>query len=205
MSPAETRLFPMPVADGPRRPPGARPATLLALASLLLAGCGGATDGDPGADQPDVTGAVDKPAAEPLEIMPDQPAAPMTIDYSVMGNPVVGQPVGVNIELTTSLTDRPITVSYRVNESGAATFPESQPPSMELLPVAGRETRTQQVRIVPQREGRIFLVVAAGIEADSGELIKTISIPIRVGRAPEQPDAGGEPEDDSGDSTPEAG
>lgn len=173
----------------------ARFAAGIAVGAMLIAACGGEDSAPEAGSEVDVAvsapGAA-KPSAAALATSPGKPGAPIRIDYTVMGTPVVGQPVNVNIELTTDLTDRPITMRYRVTETGSMTFPESQPSMMELLPVAGRRSRSQQVRVVPQREGRVFLVVSAEVQTADGALLKTISIPLRVGRAPEAPDMNGE-------------
>ncbi len=108
---------------------------------------------------------------------------PITIDYSIMGSAVVGQPVGVTVQVATEFP-RPITLRYRVDEVGSITFPESQPQSYELLPLGNAELRSQQLTVVPQREGRVFLVVSAEIENDGGSLMKSMAIPIQVARAP---------------------
>ena len=110
-------------------------------------------------------------------------SAPITLDYSITGNPVVGQPVAVNVEVTSSLTDRTITLHYRMNEVGSMTFPESQATSTALVPRADAELRSQQLTLVPQREGRLFMVVSAEVETDTGTMMKSMSIPIQVGRA----------------------
>ena len=62
------------------------------------------------------------------------------------------------------------------------TFPESQAASTALVPRAGAELRRQQLTLVPQREGRLFMVVSAEVETDTGTMMKSMSIPIQVGR-----------------------
>lgn len=147
---------------------------------LILAACSGES---PEAPAP----VADKPDAAPLPASVCKLTAPVDIDYSIMGNPIVGQPVGVNVRVSTPLDDRPIILNYRVSEVGSMTFPESQAASSELLPLATSELRSQQVTVIPQREGRLFLVVSAEVETDTGTVMKSMSIPIQVGRAPVLP------------------
>ena len=128
----------------------------------------------------------------PSTVSPGKLSAPISLDYSITGNPVVGQPVAVNVEVSSPLSDRAITLHYRMNEVGSMTFPESQAESMALAPLASSELRSQQLTLVPQREGRLFIVVSAEIETDSGTMMKSMSIPIQVGRATTLPDNGGE-------------
>jgi hypothetical protein len=127
-----------------------------------------------------------KETAESIQSSPGKISAPINIDYSIMGNPIVGMPVGINIEVSSPINDREILVHYRVNEYGSLTFPETQVQDVSLLPLADTVLRSQQVTVVPQREGRIFLVVSAEIETDGGTMIKSMSIPIQVGRAPRE-------------------
>ena len=165
---------------------------LLVVAHSLTA-CGGSGD-DVGnlAEKPATTGssARQKPGSSEMpndiQSSPGKISAPISIDYSIMGNPVVGLPVGINIQISSPLSDRAITVHYRVNEFGSLTFPETQVESLSLLPLADATIRSQQVTVVPQREGRLYLVVSAEIDTDSGTMMKTMAIPIQVGRAPRE-------------------
>lgn len=163
------------------------PIALLVL--VALAGCQSEQNA-PEHSSPAAAGSGQTPA--PLPTSPGKLSAPITIDYEIMGNPVVGQPVGVNVQVSSSLNDRPITLNYRFSEAGSMTFPESQVESAALLPIADNGIRSQQVTLVPQREGRLYLVVSAEIETDNGAMIKSISIPIQVGRAPFTPTTNGE-------------
>jgi hypothetical protein len=45
----------------------------------------------------------------------------------------------------------------------------------------------QQVAVVPQREGRLYINVSAEVETAGGTIIKSMAIPIQVGNAPVQP------------------
>ena len=158
------------------------------LAVLALAGCN--DDRETVETSPASSSAGEKTA--PLPRSPGKLSAPISFDYSIAGNPVVGQAVAVNVEVSTPLQDRPITLHYRMNEAGSMTFPESQVASAVLAPLANTEVRRRQLTVVPQREGRLFLVVSAEIETDDGTMMKSMSIPIQVGRAPAAPAANGE-------------
>lgn len=157
--------------------------TAICIALAVLAGC---QETDPAASAPSAGAA---PATPPLP-SPGKLSAPITLDYSITGNPVVGQPVAVIVDVSSPLTDRTITLHYRMNEVGSMTFPESQAASTALVPRAGAELRSQQFTLVPQREGRLFMVVSAEVETDTGTMMKSISIPIQVGRGAAAPPAG---------------
>jgi hypothetical protein len=50
----------------------------------------------------------------------------------------------------------------------------------------------QQLSVIPQREGRVYVNVSAEIPTVDGLNIRSMSIPIQVGSAPEQPADNGE-------------
>ncbi len=161
---------------------------IVMLAVLALAGC----NEDRMAVETSSTSSSAEGKTAPLPRSPGKLSAPVTFEYSIAGNPVVGQAVGINVEVSSPLQDRPITLHYRMSEAGSMTFPESQVASAVLAPLANTEVRRRQLTVVPQREGRVFLVVSAEIETEGGTMMKSMSIPIQVGRAPAAPTANGE-------------
>ncbi|HLU07078.1 MAG TPA: hypothetical protein VKZ91_11030 [Woeseiaceae bacterium] len=121
-----------------------------------------------------------------------KPSAPISIDYTVIGTPVVGQPVNINLEVSSSLGNRPVTLNYRINDARNLSFPQAQAQRVALSAPAGAGRAAQQVTVVPQREGRLYLNVSAEVETDEGMMMKSMAIPIQVGRAPEQQETNGE-------------
>lgn len=121
---------------------------------------------------------ADRPAAG------GKPAAPVTLAYTVIGAPVVGQPVSIAIEVTSTLQDRPVTLYYGIQDAAELAFAQEQPQQVALGTIATREPVRRQVRVVPQREGRLYLNVMAEVETEGGALLKAIAIPIQVGDAP---------------------
>ena len=178
--------------------------------ALAIGACETSSDSEtvaaPKADPSVTQASTQKPSKEPVQLSPGKISAPISIDYSIMGNPIVGQPVGINLQISSPLNDRAITIHYRVNEFGSLTFPESQLQTVAMLPLADATSRSQQVTVVPQREGRIYLVVSAEVETDGGVMMKSMSIPIQVGRAAREPTMNGElvetPEGEVGISMP---
>ena len=159
------------------------------LMTVVLGACQSSSEAP--TDMSDAAGAATgKPV--PVPRSPDKLSAPITFDYSITGNPMVGQAVSVNVDVSSPLKDRPITLHYRMNEFGSMTFPESQAESAVLAPLANSELRSRQITLVPQREGRVYVVVSAEIETDIGPMMKSMSIPIQVGRAAGQPNVNGE-------------
>ena len=112
------------------------------------------------------------------------PSGPISVSYRIIGKPVVGQPVAIDLRFVSLVSDRPVNVSYRINDPTAMRLAESQPESLSVAPAADDGGRPQQVTIVPLREGRLYLNVAASIDTENGSLSTVTAIPIQVGEAP---------------------
>lgn len=157
-------------------------AFIVVAATCAMAACGGAA-----------TDSAPQPAAEqtaPAEIAA-KPQSPVAIGYRVIGLPVVGQPLAIDIEVRSLVGPKPITLRYRINDSTAMQLTEAQPAEVSIAPVADNAPAVQQVRLVPLREGRLFLNVAASIEVEGGQVSSAIAIPVEVGASPRQPDSNG--------------
>ncbi len=123
---------------------------------------------------------------------PGKPGAPITIAYKVLGSAIVGQPVSIELEISSSITDRPIAVSYHIDDSASMLFPESQARRMEVRLTRGDGPAARQVTVVPQREGRLYLNILAEVETGDGMMIKTMAVPISVGAGAAAPEVNGE-------------
>ncbi len=110
-----------------------------------------------------------------------KPGAPFRVSYDVVGTPIVGSPVTVNLRVTSALGSRPVTVKYRINDVSAMAFHEAQPASVEVAPAANEDFVVQQVTVIPQREGRLYLNVATSVDTDEGSRSSVVAIPIQVG------------------------
>ena len=144
---------------------------------LCLAACGdgGAdTQSEPSVTTPSRGGVTAKPQG------------PVSIQYRIIGTPVVGQPLAIDIEVRSLAGDQAISLAYRINDSTAMELAEAQPASVSIVPHPGGEPSLQQVQLVPLREGRLFLNVSASVEVDSGTVSSAIAIPIQVGAAPRE-------------------
>jgi hypothetical protein len=157
-----------------------------ALAGALLTACGGEQQA-PAAEQGE---AAETPVAV---LTPDEkfsvtgkPQGPVRIDYRIIGTPVVGQPVTVDLKVRSNVGDTPVTLSYGTNDSTAMTFPESQQRMVSLAFVDDERTSGQQVTLIPAREGRLFLNVTAHMQTDTGSLQTVTAVPIQVGAAPRE-------------------
>lgn len=111
--------------------------------------------------------------------------SPVQIDYRVIGTPIVGQTVAVELQLRSSMGTQPYSVTYRVNDATAMLLPDTQSESVSISPLTNDERSSQQVSVIPLREGRLYLNVAAVIVTEGGSMQTVIAIPIQVG--PEVP------------------
>ena len=136
---------------------------------LLLAGCG--------------NGDVAGPDAKAGLQRSSEIKSPVQIEYTVIGTPIVGNPVAIDLRLKSLLGAQPYTVSFRVNDPTAMQFPESQSADVFISPPAGDAHSSQQVTVIPLREGRLYLNVSAVIETESGSMQTVTAIPIQVGPA----------------------
>ena len=159
-----------------------RSISLIAML-MLLAGCGSDDAGAPVADH--------KANPDVLTSMTNKPQGPVTIDYRIIGAPIVGQPLAIDVEIKSLLGPQEITVTYRINDPTAMEFVESQPTQLSIAPTNDEAPVLQQVRLIPLREGRQFLNVAASVDVDGNTISTAIAIPIQVGSAPRQPEDNG--------------
>lgn len=109
------------------------------------------------------------------------PGSPFSVSYKIIGSPIVGSPVTVELKVRSMLGSEPVKVSYRINDASAMVFHEAQPSEVEMAPADNEEFIAQQVTVIPQREGRLYLNVGASVETDGGSMSSMMAIPIQVG------------------------
>ena len=119
---------------------------------------------------------------------PGKPMAPISIRYEVIGNPIIGQPVLINVKVRSE--EGPVTVQYDITDASALMF---QPGQVERYQIPDPTSdSTNQLSVIPQREGRIYVNVSAEVQTPGGPMIRSMAIPIKVGAAPDEPTANGE-------------
>lgn len=156
--------------------------TIIAALMAGLAACGDAATDD----------TLQATTADPTPTgLAAKPQSPVAIDYRIIGTPIVGQPLGIDIEVRSLLGPQQIRLQYRINDSTAMELSEAQPAEISIAPMAENEPTVQQVSLVPLREGRLFLNVAASIEVEGGQISSALAIPVQVGAAPRQPETNG--------------
>ncbi|MEM7432277.1 MAG: hypothetical protein AAF351_10160 [Pseudomonadota bacterium] len=109
--------------------------------------------------------------------------SPIRISYRVIGTPIVGQPVALDLQFVSQLDSKGFDVSYRINDMTALEFPESQATRVSIAATGEGQSAGQQVTVIPLREGRLFLNVAAIIETENGSTQHVSAIPIQVTKA----------------------
>ena len=166
---------------------------LLILCGLALAACQG-DGGDPASSEADAAAGTvhskPKSAVEP-RTAGGKPSAPINLNYEIMGTPVVGLPLSINLKISSSL-DRPIRVNYRINDTTSLMFSDVQAETVSLVPIGDEAFSAEQVTVIPQREGRLFLNVSAEIDTEIGRMAKVMAIPIQVGSMRPTPQVNGE-------------
>lgn len=157
--------------------------TLFAV-TVLVSACGNSTvdqmTGQEGADvattSPSVTFTPENDGAAMAS-----PSGPIQISYRIIGKPIVGETLAIDLRITSTLEDQPYNVSYRINDVTAMRLPESQPARVAVVPNLGEDFSAQQVIVIPLREGRLYLNVAAEFDMGDGTMSTVTAIPIQVG------------------------
>lgn len=123
---------------------------------------------------------------------PGKSRGPFYIDYEIIGKPVVGSSVTIELRLQSDTGPRLTRLDYRINDASSMRFSESQPASVQLEPAANESLIMQRVLIIPQREGRIYLNISASFESEEGTFSTVTAIPIHVGKVSTAPVEHGE-------------
>jgi len=158
---------------------------IFTIATMGLAACGSDEANEQVAGEVEVADAaieVSNKSADPeLGGAIGTPNSPYRIDYRIIGTPVVGSPVTVALRVESSRGSQPLNLEYRINDATSMVLAESQPASVRME-AAGNDTAfTQQVTVIPQREGRFYLNVSAYFETVDGTMSTVTAIPIQVG------------------------
>lgn len=160
-----------------------RNSITMLLACWLLVACGSG-DPDAAASAETVSPPVAKAKVDEEFNVIGKPRGPVRVDYRIIGTPVVGQPVTIDLQVRSNVGDRPVDLTYLANDTTSMSFPESQSASVSLAFVDDERTASQQVTVIPSREGRLFLNVTASLPTETGSFQTVTAIPIQVGSAP---------------------
>jgi hypothetical protein len=171
--------------------------SFVALTVLLSLGACNEESKEPASTESAPAVATSKPAAAAIatgtgSTSPGKPSAPISMQYEILGNPIVGQPVAINVQVRSTSGSQPVTVQYSINDSSALVFQAGQVERLQYTANAEKTDSQQQLAVIPQREGRLYVNVSAEIQTPDGSMIKSMAIPIQVGSAPEKSEINGE-------------
>ncbi|HEY5642679.1 MAG TPA: hypothetical protein VIS31_07365 [Woeseiaceae bacterium] len=158
----------------------------LFLTSMLLLGLVACGDDGPsaGAEQAAADKAAGSETTKPqatFEAPVGKPGAPFAISYAIIGTPIVGSPVTIDLRVTSMLGPQPVRLSFIINDATAMMLHEAQPSEIRLEAPADRAFVEQRVTVVPIREGRLYLNVSAAVDTEAGTSSTVIAIPVQVG------------------------
>ena len=108
--------------------------------------------------------------------------------YEIMSNPVVGQPVLINVVVSSQ--EGPVPVYYSITDRSALIFQDGQVERLSIVDPSSDVAR--QLTVVPQREGRLYVNVSAEVQTPGGSMIRSMAVPIKVGGAPVESTPNGE-------------
>jgi hypothetical protein len=146
------------------------------LVVLALAACGDSTDAG------DSSAAVkESPAGGATAQTPSSPGNLFRVDYEIIGTPVVGSPVSIDLAITSLFGDEPVDLAFRIPDATALIMDAAQPRDLRRTPSSDNRTIRERVTVIPQREGRLFINVSASRTDEAGSLTSAISIPLHVG------------------------
>ena len=155
---------------------------LLVLLSVLINACGNEKKTDITIDNTSaLTIETNNYEGKQLQKKSLKRTAPISIKYSFLGTPVIGQALGVNLDIASTMKGKTITIRYRINEPDKIDFAVSQVSEVILMPLSDGRYPSQQVLVIPKQEGRNFLIVSAGLTTERGVMVRSMSIPIQVG------------------------
>jgi hypothetical protein len=174
--------------------------SVLALLTLALAACGGGQEN--GATQQAAEVQKDEARADGVARTPARPGTMFKVDYQIIGTPIVGSPVSVDLEISSAFGEEPIEVAYQIPDSTSLEMTEAQPRRLTAVPLDGESRVRERVTVIPQREGRLYINVSASRrlyinvsasrDGDDGSTATMISIPIHVGNVDTSPVEQGE-------------
>ncbi len=107
--------------------------------------------------------------------------SPFTISYKIIGTPVVGSPISVELRVTSSIEMQRAQLSYTIADDSSMVLHEAQPQTVDAEFATNESWLDERVTVVPMREGRIYLNVGASADATDGRITTMMAVPIQVG------------------------
>ena len=155
-----------------------RNLAIVAVAAIGLSACGGEETVEVATSEADASA---KPSVDSYVSSVVKPGSPYSVSYRIIGTPIVGSPVTVELRVESNQGTQPLNLEYRINDATSMFLGESQPATVRMEFAANETSFTQQVTVIPQREGRFYLNVSASFETADGTMSTVTAIPIQVG------------------------
>ena len=107
------------------------------------------------------------------------------IKYDVLGKPIIGQAVSVKLTFNGFLKSQQIQIEFKTADSSSMIFSEAQVQKINLQYNESKNDNTliQNVSIIPQKAGRIFLNVILSYRIEGGIVSIMKAVPIYVDSA----------------------
>ena len=156
---------------------------LTLVSILLLVACG--NDAAPPAtqvveiDKSEIT--AGKPASQ-FDGTVTKIGSPFSISYKIIGTPVVGSPVTIQLRVISAFAAQQAEISYSIPDDSSMVLHEAQPQTVVAEFADNEKWLEQRVTIIPMREGRLYLNVAASAQAADGRTMTMMAVPIQVGQ-----------------------
>lgn len=160
---------------------------ILPLVSVLLVAACGHDAAEPVAAQLDEPAALEAPPKDTGKPTPafdgtvTKIGSPFSISYRIIGTPVVGSPIAIELRVVSSLDLQNIQLRYTIPDDTSMALHGAQPAAIDAKLADNEKWVDQRVTVIPQREGRIYLNVAAAVDGPDGRTMTMMAVPIQVG------------------------
>lgn len=127
---------------------------------------------------------------------------PINVDYKILGNPELGQPLEIELTVTSSIADMPVEVNYQALDKDAMQFMSTNNTSNSNISSSSgnqsfklanaNQPSNRKIIVVPQKQGRNIITVTTQIVTPQGPMATSTAIAIHVGDAPIEKKINGE-------------
>ena len=115
---------------------------------------------------------------------PGKPGAPVDIGYSIIGTPRAGQPIEVELRITTWAKLDELRLDYGVSERLA--LDRNSPQTLAIYAQKAGVPAVQRIVVTPQADGLHYLKVRVVTVANGLRRMRGVAIPIGVGKYDER-------------------
>jgi hypothetical protein len=110
---------------------------------------------------------------------PGKPGAPVDISYSLLGKPVAGQPLEIELRIMAAAAFDAIRLDYGASER--LSLGRGMPQTLALVAQKPGVPAVQRVQVTPQADGLHYFKVRVVTETGGRASMRGIAIPIGVG------------------------